>query len=148
MHYNYVCALLNDLFGIQSRGGCQCSGPYSQKLLGLTELIDGQEVPNEANKRTEYALIHFKERAELLRPGYTRLSLPFKGVSSAEVDYVLRALEWVAKHKDISTFFKDLNKYPFFEDLESGEDASPSDILKSLLEANGLNYASKPKGLL
>jgi hypothetical protein len=23
LHYNYVCALLNDLFGIQSRGGCQ-----------------------------------------------------------------------------------------------------------------------------
>jgi len=98
LHYNYVCALLNDLFGIQSRGGCQCSGPYSQTLLGLTKLVDGEEVPNEANKRTEYALIHFKERAELLRPGYTRLSLPFKGVSSAEVNYVLRALEWVAKH--------------------------------------------------
>lgn len=98
LHYNYVCALLNDLFGIQSRGGCQCSGPYSQKLLGLTKLLDGQEVPNDANKRTEYALINFKERAELLRPGYTRLSLPFKGVSSAEVNYVLRALEWVAKN--------------------------------------------------
>ena len=24
LHYNFVCQLLNDLFGIQSRGGCQC----------------------------------------------------------------------------------------------------------------------------
>ena len=98
LHYNYVCALLNDLFGIQSRGGCQCSGPYSQRLLGLGKMVDGEEVPNEANERTEYALIHYKERAELLRPGYTRLSLPFKGVSGAEVDYVVKALEWVAKN--------------------------------------------------
>jgi selenocysteine lyase/cysteine desulfurase len=28
-------ALLNDLFGIQSRGGCACAGPYGQALLGI-----------------------------------------------------------------------------------------------------------------
>lgn len=28
-HYNFICTLLNDLFGIQTRGGCMCSGPYS-----------------------------------------------------------------------------------------------------------------------
>ena len=37
LHYNYVCALLNDVFGIQSRGGCQCAGPYSQYLLGMND---------------------------------------------------------------------------------------------------------------
>lgn len=26
---------LNDLFGIQARGGCACAGPYGQNLLGL-----------------------------------------------------------------------------------------------------------------
>ena len=30
LHYNYTAALLNDLFGIQSRGGCACAGPYAQ----------------------------------------------------------------------------------------------------------------------
>ena len=30
LHHNYVCALLNDLFGIQARGGCACAGPYAQ----------------------------------------------------------------------------------------------------------------------
>ncbi len=34
LHYNFVAALLNDLFGIQSRGGCACAGPYAQQLLG------------------------------------------------------------------------------------------------------------------
>ncbi len=30
LHHNFVCALLNDLFGIQARGGCSCAGPYAQ----------------------------------------------------------------------------------------------------------------------
>ena len=28
LHYNFVCALLNDLFGVQARGGCACAGEY------------------------------------------------------------------------------------------------------------------------
>jgi selenocysteine lyase/cysteine desulfurase len=28
LHYNFVSVLLNDLFGIQCRGGCMCAGPY------------------------------------------------------------------------------------------------------------------------
>lgn len=98
LHYNYVCAVLNDVFGIQSRGGCQCSGPYSQRLLGLTLMTGDVEVPNGANESIEKALLQYKERAELLRPGYTRLSLPFKGMHQEEIDYVLRALVWVAKN--------------------------------------------------
>ena len=36
LHYNYVCAVLNDVFGIQSRGGCQCAGKRYAFLLLLT----------------------------------------------------------------------------------------------------------------
>ncbi len=32
LHHNFICALLNDLFGIQARGGCSCAGPYAQVL--------------------------------------------------------------------------------------------------------------------
>lgn len=99
LHYNYVSAILNDVFGIQSRGGCQCAGPYSQRLLGLTtSSVDDEELPSEINRRLENALVRYKERAELLRPGYTRLSLPFKGLRQSEMDYVMRAVVWVAKH--------------------------------------------------
>lgn len=100
LHYNYVCALLNDLFGIQTRGGCQCAGPYSQRLLGLTEHLVAsscEEIPNEFNQKIEYALLSHKEKAELLRPGYTRLSLPFKGLRSMEVQYVLKALVFISQ---------------------------------------------------
>ena len=35
LHHNFVVALLNDLFGIQTRGGCSCAGPYGHSLLGI-----------------------------------------------------------------------------------------------------------------
>ena len=34
LHHNFVSALLNDLFGIQARGGCSCAGPYAQVRAG------------------------------------------------------------------------------------------------------------------
>ena len=30
LHHNFVSVLLNDLYGIQARGGCACAGPYAQ----------------------------------------------------------------------------------------------------------------------
>jgi len=35
-HYNYIVALLNDLHGIQSRGGVSCCSLYAQHLLKMT----------------------------------------------------------------------------------------------------------------
>lgn len=65
LHYNFVCALLNDLFGIQCRGGCQCAGPYGQSLLGLDM---------EGNRAYEKALL---EKLEILRPGFVRFSVTY-----------------------------------------------------------------------
>ena len=84
LHYNYVCALLNDLYGVQSRGGCQCAGPYSQRLLGMTAAT---------SLAYETALI---DKHEFLRPGYTRLSLTYF-MDDAQVDYILGAVDVVAR---------------------------------------------------
>jgi len=37
LHGSFVAALLNDLFGIQARGGCACAGPYGHTLLHVDE---------------------------------------------------------------------------------------------------------------
>ena len=37
LHGAFVAALLNDLFGIQARGGCACAGPYGHSLLKIDE---------------------------------------------------------------------------------------------------------------
>lgn len=84
LHYSFVCALLNDLFGVQSRGGCMCAGPYSQAILGLTA---------QANQEIETALL---DKNEVLRPGYSRISFPY-WLSKTEVDYIIDAIALVAK---------------------------------------------------
>ena len=38
LHGPFVAALLNDLFGIQARGGCACTGPYGHDLLNVDEV--------------------------------------------------------------------------------------------------------------
>jgi len=35
LHHNFVCAVLNDVFGIQARGGCACTGRYAHDLMGI-----------------------------------------------------------------------------------------------------------------
>ena len=30
IHHNFISALLNDMLGIQARGGCACAGPYAE----------------------------------------------------------------------------------------------------------------------
>lgn len=84
LHYNFVCALLNDLFGIQTRGGCQCAGPYATRLLGLKK-ADILAFEN--------ALI---EKKEMLRPGFSRVSFPYF-MDDAHVDYILQAIQFVAE---------------------------------------------------
>lgn len=37
LHHNYAASLLDDVFGVQSRGGCACAGPYAEELLGIDE---------------------------------------------------------------------------------------------------------------
>lgn len=42
LHHNFVCAVLNDVFGIQARAGCPCSGAYAQELLGIDQSLADQ----------------------------------------------------------------------------------------------------------
>ena len=35
LHPKFVTTLLNDLFGVQSRAGCSCAGPYGHRLLDI-----------------------------------------------------------------------------------------------------------------
>ena len=39
LHHNFVCAVLNDLFGVQARGGCACAGPHAQSLMGISPAL-------------------------------------------------------------------------------------------------------------
>lgn len=84
LHYGFIVALLNDLFGIQARGGCSCAGPYGHVLLGLTRNISRQLEEGVAAGESA------------LRPGWVRLNFNYF-IGEDEFEYLLRALELVAE---------------------------------------------------
>ncbi|CAE7627898.1 ttcA [Symbiodinium sp. CCMP2456] len=84
LHYNYVVALLNDLFGIQARGGCACAGPYAQKLLGI-----------DADLARSFDEALLRSAQEVLRPGFVRLGVHFT-MSDQDVELLAAAVEWIA----------------------------------------------------
>lgn len=85
LHYGFVVSLLNDLFGIQVRGGCSCAGPYAHTLLGMDMAF---------SKQIEEAVTC---GVGVLRPGWVRLNFNYF-ISPQEFDYLLGALELVAEH--------------------------------------------------
>ncbi len=84
LHHNFVVALLNDLFGIQSRGGCSCAGPYGHRLLGI-DLTHSHEFERE---------IH--AGCEGIKPGWTRVSFNYF-ISEATARYLIEAVNLVAR---------------------------------------------------
>jgi len=83
LHHNYVVALLNDLFGIQSRGGCSCAGPYGHRLLGI-DLDQSHEFQREV-----------KRGCEGIKPGWIRVSFNYF-IDDATFDYIVDAVHLVA----------------------------------------------------
>ncbi|MBI1352538.1 MAG: aminotransferase class V-fold PLP-dependent enzyme [Actinomycetales bacterium] len=85
LHHNFVVAVLNDLFGIQSRGGCSCAGPYGHRLLGI-DLVRSHEYERE-----------IAHGCEGIKPGWVRINFNYF-VSDAVFEYIVSAVALVADH--------------------------------------------------
>jgi len=83
LHWNFVVPLLNDLFGIQARGGCSCAGPYGHRLLGIE---------HRASEEFEKVL---QQGYEGVRPGWVRLNFNYF-ISEPVVDFLIDAVRFVA----------------------------------------------------
>ena len=83
LHHNFVVALLNDLFGIQSRGGCSCAGPYGHRLLGI-------DIERSHSFEREIA-----RGCEGIKPGWVRVNFNYF-ISEAVFEYLLEAVHLVA----------------------------------------------------
>lgn len=83
LHHDFVVALLNDLFGIQARGGCSCAGPYGHRLLGIDRPM---------SKRFEAAILH---GCEGIKPGWVRVNFNYF-LSEDVFHFILDAVSWIA----------------------------------------------------
>ncbi len=84
LHHNYVVALLNDLFGVQARGGCSCAGPYGHRLLGI-DLEQSHEFEREITRGCEG-----------IKPGWVRVNFNYF-ISDEQAQYIIDAVDEVAK---------------------------------------------------
>jgi selenocysteine lyase/cysteine desulfurase len=85
MHYNLVVRLLNDRFGVQSRGGCSCAGTYGHYLLHVD--------PSRSKAITDQI-----DRGDLsAKPGWVRLSF-HPSTTTADIDHALHAVAEVVRN--------------------------------------------------
>lgn len=84
LHHNFVVAVLNDLFGIQSRGGCSCAGPYGHRLLGIDV---------ERSHEFEREISH---GCEGIKPGWIRINFNYF-ISEPVFEYLVRAVHLTAE---------------------------------------------------
>jgi selenocysteine lyase/cysteine desulfurase len=85
LHPKFVTTLLNDLFGIQSRAGCSCAGPYGHRLLNIDE---------ETSEEYRGCVV---DGYSGIKPGWCRISMHYV-MDDLEVDFLLDAVDFVASH--------------------------------------------------
>lgn len=92
LHYNLGVKLLNDKFGIQTRGGCSCAGTYGHFLLHV-------------DQQTSKALTDEISIGDLVRkPGWIRMSI-HPTTTNAEIAFVCDSIIALANYHE--TWAKD-----------------------------------------
>jgi selenocysteine lyase/cysteine desulfurase len=105
LHHNFIVALLNDVYGIQARGGCACAGPYALSLLGLS------------TPETKPVVDHMQELVHAgfgaFKVGWARVNFNYF-IVEAEMKFIIEAVKQIAVHG-----WKLLPYY--IQDLKSGQ---------------------------
>jgi selenocysteine lyase/cysteine desulfurase len=84
VHHNAIVAMLNDLFGIQARGGCSCAGPYGHRLLGIS-----------LDRSAEFEQ-QISTGCEGIKPGWVRVNFNYF-ISEAVFSYLVTAVDMLAR---------------------------------------------------
>lgn len=84
-HHNLLVKLLNDLYGIQARGGCSCAGTYGHFLLGIDK-----DVSNSITDELDRGNYYFK-------PGWVRVSL-HPTTTVEEINQLIFGLDYIVKN--------------------------------------------------
>jgi selenocysteine lyase/cysteine desulfurase/CRP-like cAMP-binding protein len=85
LHYGLVVALLNDVFGVQARGGCSCAGPYGGLLLGLGREAVGR------------LFACASDGWSAVKPGWARVNFNYF-IGEEEFHYIVSAVQLIAVH--------------------------------------------------
>lgn len=121
IHHNLIVAMLNDLFGIQARGGCSCAGPYGHELLSI-----------DAKTAAEHEDLVQMGRS-LYRPGWVRVGFNYF-FSNEAANYVISAVEFLARFAPVLMKLYSVDEHSGVWHADSQcVSARPANLLDSLL---------------
>ncbi len=101
INHNLIVKLLNDRYGIQTRGGCSCAGPYGHFLLHINKNISHQLVSK------------IDEGDSTIKPGWLRISL-HPTLANDELLFIINALKEITENAE--EWAKE-----YYQDVKSGE---------------------------
>ncbi|MCD6115752.1 aminotransferase class V-fold PLP-dependent enzyme, partial [bacterium] len=122
LHPKLETVLLNDLFGIQSRAGCSCAGPYGHTLLNID---------NEKSVRYREKI---NEGYEGIKPGWCRVGFHYT-MDDEEANFIIDAIDFIANKGycflPLYNFHLDSGSWEHIEDINTASDFSVEHALKS-----------------
>jgi selenocysteine lyase/cysteine desulfurase len=98
LHYNFIVALLNDIFGIQSRGGVSCCSMFAHFLLRnckRKQMSIYKQIVSDHGVPADY--------------GWCRVTFHYS-MSDAVIEYILYAIDYVAQYGQLF-----LDQYDYIE---------------------------------
>lgn len=102
IHHQLIVKLLNDVYGIQVRGGCSCAGTYGHYLLGIGK-EQSKQITDEIEKGNFY-----------IKPGWVRVSL-HPTMTEEEVRYIANGIcdivNQIDKYKENYTYCPETNDF-------------------------------------
>ena len=108
-HYNLIVRLLNDKFGVQTRGGCSCAGTYGHWLLNV-DLMQSHKI---------WSAIRSGDLSS--KPGWIRMSI-HPTMTDREIEFIMDAIESTASsfHEWMADYYYDgsSNEYIIKEGTE------------------------------
>ena len=88
LHYLAGVKMLNDKFGIQTRGGCSCAGTYGHYLLNVTPDMSKEIIAQVMNGNCS------------VKPGWIRMSI-HPTTTNEEIAYITSSIKTLAnRHKE------------------------------------------------
>jgi selenocysteine lyase/cysteine desulfurase len=122
IHFNLFVKLLNDRFGIQTRGGCACAGTYGHFLLEVT-----YDKSAEITDKISHGDLSEK-------PGWVRWSL-HPTMTDEEVRYTLRAIREISEnHREWAKDYEYISRKNEFVHRSHVEEPMEDQIMRDWFE--------------
>ena len=92
-HHQLFTRMLSDVYGIQSRGGCACAGPYAHRLLGI----------DQGNSDALFA--DLRAGKEMEKPGWVRLNFSYL-MSDTDAQYIIDSVNALTQRmEDLEAYY-------------------------------------------